>query len=33
MTVYHGGYIPVKNPEIPVEKIQKILEMDFTVRL
>ena len=33
MTVYHGGYIPVKNPKFALEEIQKISETDFTVRL
>ena len=34
MTVYHGGYAPVENPEIRIgKKIQRILEMDFTAQL
>ena len=30
MTVYHGGYTPVKDPEIRIgRKTQKTLVMDF----
>lgn len=33
MTVYHGGYEPVKEPEIRKGRNTKILGQDFTVRL
>ena len=33
MTVYHGGYTPVKHPEIRAGRNTKILERGFTVRL
>ena len=26
MTVYHGGYVPVENPEIVLEGIRRISE-------
>ena len=31
--VYHGGYTPVENPEIRVQKIRRILEKDFIAQL
>lgn len=33
ITVYHGGYKPVKEPEIRVGRIQRISGMVFTVQL
>ncbi len=33
MMVYHGGYTPVENPEIRVQKIRRILEKDFIAQL
>ena len=33
MTVYHGGYTSIENPEIRIGKNTKVLEKDFIAQL